>query len=393
MTLHRFTGLLFVIAMFLLAFSVGYAMVFTSPQVAIVPGSAEHGAQVFQDKRCASCHSLADLTSRSEETATPALLASTIWNHTPVMWKAAELNGPRPPMSPTETADLFAYFYSMNYFTSPGDSARGKAVFQSKRCVVCHTSSNGSRPKGPPLAEWKQVKDPIGWAERMWNHSGPMYAEMQRSGLSWPQMTTQNMVDLLLYIRNLPETRSQSATFKPGEPDVGRNVFEQRCDRCHTFGTKQANKIDLLERQGPRTLTDYVAAMWNHAPTMHQRAGAAFPVLAEGEMRNLIAYLFSQRYFFEKGDVGRGERVYHSKNCYLCHEDRREATGAPNLAQEPELFSPVTMASAVWLHGPAMMQALEKEGLNWPEFHNAELTDLIAYLNSRLNPKIGGPRF
>ena len=388
MRMRRFMKVLFIIVILLLAFAIAHAMGIQAAQIAIVPGSAVRGARVFQDKQCAQCHSLADLKNRSGRTATPALLASTMWNHTPMMWSALGSNPSRPPMSSLETADLFSYFYSLDYFTDPGDAARGKAVFEEKHCAGCHTSSDGRPPKGPALAEWAETKDPINWAERMWNHSGAMWDEMQKSGVRWPQLSPENIVDLFVYIRNLPSSRSQAATFQPGEPELGRVVFEQRCDTCHAFGAKLPHKIDLLDRPGPRTLTGYVAAMWNHAPTMHRMAGSTFPVLAQGEMTNLIAYLFAQRYFFEKGDVARGQRVFREKNCYRCHEERRAQTGAPNLTQQNEQFSPVTMASAVWRHGPAMLEAMRLDHLTWPEFHDSEMTNLIAYLNSRLNPKI-----
>src|SRR5436190_1609377 len=101
-------------------------------QVPIVPGSATRGALVFQDKRCGQCHSITDLRSRETRTATPAMLATTMWNHTPGMWAAFERNSSRSTMSSMETADLFSYFYSMNYFTEPGNPGRGKVVFEEK---------------------------------------------------------------------------------------------------------------------------------------------------------------------------------------------------------------------------------------------------------------------
>ena len=93
----------------------------------------------------------------------------------------------------------------------------------------------------------------------------------------------------------------------------------------------------------------------------------------------------------EKGDPIRGERLYRDKNCSFCHENRRAATGAPDLTQLSEQFSPVTIASAVWRHGPTMLDAMKQQKLTWPEFHGSEMSNLIAYLNSRLTRKTATP--
>jgi mono/diheme cytochrome c family protein len=215
-----------------------------------------------------------------------------------------------------------------------------------------------------------------------------MMDEMTRAGLRWPELTAQNVVDLLIYIRSLPESRSQFATFQPGEPELGRVVFDRNCSACHSLNGKQDRKIDLLDRPGPRTLTDYVAAMWNHAPEMKRHTGQALPVLQPGDMTHLVGYLFDQHYFYEKGDVTRGGRVYREKNCVTCHETRRPETGAPDLTQANERFSPVTMTAAIWKHGPTMLEMMRSEQMAWPEFHGSEMTNLIAYLNSRLVRRI-----
>jgi mono/diheme cytochrome c family protein len=98
--------------------------------------------------------------------------------------------------------------------------------------------------------------------------------------------------------------------------------------------------------------------------------------------------LFSQRFFFEQGDRARGRAVYEKKACVTCHELRRKQLGAPDLAQAAEVFSPITLTAAAWRHGASMHAAMEQQGIAWPEFHGSEMTDLIAYLNSRLHVRI-----
>ena len=365
-------------------------------QITIIPGSATHGADLFREKGCIQCHAFdgkggdaaPDLSQKSLKASTPMLLAAALWNHGPTMWAAQRSRQIQPTLDSTETADLFAYFYSLSYFNVPGDAGRGRVVFEKNNCTRCHTGTVQKPGIGPSIATWNEVRDPIRWAERMWNHSGKMYEETVRAGIRWPNLSSQNVVDLIAYFRDMPEARSQSAAFQPGDPELGRLTFERRCESCHAFGNRTAErKIDLLKTPAPHTMTGYAAAMWNHAPLMHKRAGSDFPILVSGEMNDLVAYLFAQRYFYEEGDPALGAIVFKSKNCVLCHEQQRQQTGAPDLRLATERFSPITMSSGVWRHGPGMFEKMKQQNLEWPQLSGPEMSNLVAYLNSRLVQK------
>jgi len=115
-----------------------------------------------------------------------------------------------------------------------------------------------------------------------------------------------------------------------------------------------------------------------------QRAGQGFPILGPGDMANLVAYLFTQRYFDQEGNPGRGARVFESKGCASCHDRRRRETGAPDLTASTERYSPVTLAASLFRHGPAMLETMRRQNAKWPQFTTAEMQDLICFLNSRL---------
>jgi mono/diheme cytochrome c family protein len=238
------------------------------------------------------------------------------------------------------------------------------------------------------LVKWTERKDPIAWAEQMWNHAGEMDAATTNRGIAWPKLSEQDIVDLLMFLGKLPDDQTQMASFEVGEPGLGRTVFERHCEECHSFG-RFDGKVDLLARQRPLSITGYIAAMWNHAPDMRRRGGST-ATLNAGEMPDLIAYLFAQRYFLDRGNASKGRRVFEEKGCAKCHESRRKETGAPDLAQVNEVFSPITLTSAVWRHGPSMMDKMKEQGIAWPEFSGSEMSDLITYLNSKLVPRIAG---
>jgi mono/diheme cytochrome c family protein len=360
-------------------------------QVMVVPGTVAGGESVFQSKGCLSCHSLngkggtraPDFANPSGVTNKPALLAAEMWNHAPAMF--AEFEAQKrdvPGLTSSEAADLYAYFYAALYFAPKGDANRGRNVFEEKRCVSCHSEVlNDRRPKS--LADkWSDLQDPIVWAERMWNHTNEMVSATTNKGINWPHLSERDIVDLLLFLSRLPDATPQEAAFSVGDPGLGQAVFEGRCSTCHSFGPEKS-KVDLRTMPAPASITDYIAAMWNHAPAMRKRGGATV-TLKDSEMRDLIAFLFAQRYFFDTGDTKRGQKVYETKGCVTCHGMRRFEVGAPDLTRSVEAYSPITLTAAAWRHGPAMLRSMKQQKIEWPEFQKSEMADLIAYLNSNL---------
>jgi cytochrome c2 len=225
----------------------------------------------------------------------------------------------------------------------------------------------------------------------MWNHASEMDSATANRGIGWPRLSEQDIVDLLMFLSNLPDTQMQKASFNVGEPELGRIVFERSCETCHTFGGLDRSKVDLLAKSRPLSITGYIAAMWNHAPEMRRRAGST-PELKTGEMPDLVAFLFSQRYFLDRGNVSKGQRTFEEKGCATCHEQLRRETGAPDLSQVTEVFSPITITSAVWRHGPSMAEKMKQLNISWPEFTGSEMVDVITYLNSKLVVRVAhGP--
>src|SRR5262249_18962099 len=119
-------------------------------------------------------------------------------------------------------------------------------------------------------------------------------------------------------------------------------------------------------------------AMWNHAPKMIASGATASPFTA-GEMRSLLSYLWARQFLLDAGSPGAGRRVFESKRCAACHQD--SSSGAPNLAGRS--FTASTMVSVLWHHGPHMRDQMASRHIAWPHFDGSQMSDLIAYLNSR----------
>jgi cytochrome c2 len=361
-------------------------------QLQTLPGSVVRGERILTTNGCLKCHALngkggtrgPDLAIPSKTASTPALFATSLWNHMPSMLAEIEASQASvPALRPIDAADLFAYFYSTLYFSPRGSAARGGNLFVEKQCSNCHSEILNTNPRNSILETWMDLKDPSIWAERMWNHATEMESAMSNRGLRWPKLSDQDVVDLVTFLSTRAGTQPETYALSIGEPDLGRAVFESSCRACHSLGERDKSKVDLLSRTGPPSVTGYIATMWNHAPEMKRRGGST-PKLATGEMPNLIAFLFSQRYFFEPGDTERGKKIYESKSCATCHELRRSQTGAPDLTKKLEAYSPIILTSAAWGHGSSMKQTMKQQGIDWPEFKGREMADLIAYLNSRL---------
>src|SRR3954462_4535168 len=90
-----------------------------SPMRAADSADSTRGERLFETESCIQCHSIRgkggtvgpDLGSRIGRGYSPALLASVMWNHAPVMWASMRAKGiPPPAIDEQAAADLFAYF-------------------------------------------------------------------------------------------------------------------------------------------------------------------------------------------------------------------------------------------------------------------------------------------
>ena len=344
--------------------------------LAAIEADAKRGADLFLENRCTTCHSISgvggklgpDLSQRLDREYTPAGIVSQLWNHAPKMWAAMrEARVDLPKLTEANSADLFAFFYSTRYFERRGDAARGKRVFMEKNCVVCHVARGSAKP----AKEWKSLGDPVELVGAMWNHAPEMNKANQGKDYKWPQMTSDELTDLLVYIQNLPETRSLALHFSLPNGDKGKQLLESRgCVNCHK------GNMALEGRLGSRTLTDVAASMWNHAPKMREQAKE----LTADEVREILAYAWAQQFFQPKGNTAKGGKLFAAQ-CGSCHNDR--SSGAPDLMAKKGTFNSVTMLSALWRHGPQMIEKMENQHKVWPVLNAADMGNLISFLGSR----------
>ena len=219
-------------------------------------------------------------------------------------------------------------------------------------------------------AAWKSLNDPILLAMEMWNHSAQMEKALGGRKGTWPVLTSQELVDMLVYLQTLPQTQGRQPEFAAASAATGEMLYEAKgCAKCHV------GRLALANRYTNRTLTDFAAAMWNHGPKM-----GVLPTLRPEEMRRIVGYLWSLQAFDEPGNADRGRRVFAQDRCASCHETG--FGGAPKLSGKLGL-SALSMVSVLWQHGPAMLQQMSKMQTPWPRFDGSEMADLLAVLHSK----------
>jgi cytochrome c2 len=354
-------------------------------QAATLVADSARGERLFESLSCIQCHSVnghgghvaADLGRRIGRNFTLGTLASTMWNHAPTMWAAMREREIRADdLDEQAAADLFAYFYSARFFEKPGDAGRGKRLFIDRACAQCHGLTEPIKPGVKPVSQWAGLADPIALTEGMWNHLPSMLAALEVKRIRWPQLSGQDLADLLVYLGNLPGMREKRGVFETGVGTKGGAIFKSKgCFGCHSGYSSLADRIK------GRTLTEIAAAMWNHGSS----TPAAPAPFAAGEIGELLSYLWARQFFVDAGDAGRGKRVFVAKHCATCHDDA--SSGAPKLAGGQRSFTGVTftgaiMVSALLHHGPLMREQMNGRGIRWPHFDGREMSNLIAYLNA-----------
>jgi mono/diheme cytochrome c family protein len=338
-----------------------------------MPQADSHrGAEFFKKQGCVSCHAIApgagtaNTPARRINDYTPAGIAAGLWNHAPLMWSAMQSQGLRiPEVSEQDAADLYAHFYATRYFEKLADAGRGKKAFEGYGCSGCHALTGQSR--GPAVASWQALGDYFSLAAQMWNHSPKMKVAMEERKLSWPELTSQDLADIVVYLRNLPETRNAPAAFVLPPLENGATLFKEKgCAGCHT------GALSLENRLSNDTLSDIAASLWNHAPKMKTPPQN----ITVGEMQQILTYVWARQFFEPGGSAARGKKVFAARQCASCHD----GGGAPDIRGK-QTYTPVKMVNVLWKHGPKMLSQMESKHLPWPKLTPTEMLDLMAYLS------------
>jgi mono/diheme cytochrome c family protein len=351
------------------------------------------GSLVFGSKGCSRCHAIRGLggTEAPDLAGTPRLrtfydLAAAMWNHLPAMVERMDQLGlEHPTLSAQESADLIAFLHSLNFFDPAGDTEHGQELFAVKRCVTCHQVRGVGGVIGPDLGVMSRSVAPIQVAAAMWNHGPRMSEMMAERGITRPRFSAAELTDLIAFLEADEDLVSaEPVHVLPGLAGNGARLFSQKgCLECHSVqGGGGRRAPDLAQRGVSSSMLAFAAAMWNKAPDMmaSMRArGLTPPRLEPREMADIVAYLYSVRYFAEPGNSRQGANLLRAKGCTGCHSvDGKGGNGAPDLSTVRHLHSPAAVIASMWNHG-TVAGAVTPDA-PWPMLQPAEIADLSQYL-------------
>ena len=121
-----------------------------------------------------------------------------MWNHAPLMVKSAE-TAPDQIRAP-EMRQILSFVWASQFFSPKGDAARGKHVFESKKCESCHNNSASGAPALTP-AEWHVFGGADG-VRFCWSHGPTMLERMKQQNIAWPRLSPSEMTNLIAYLNS-----------------------------------------------------------------------------------------------------------------------------------------------------------------------------------------------
>lgn len=374
----------------------------------LLPEDPLAGAKIFEQKGCIKCHALGGEGGQIGPDLGKIYLkgslydiAGILWNHAPIMReRMRELRIQRPEFTPQEMSSLIAFLSAYQYYLAqlgkPGDPVVGERLFREKSCIKCHSLEEAWEKPGPSLKYYKNRYSLIGLAQVMWNHGPEMEKTMAKLRIERPKFTGDEMVDLLAYLQaGGKDTGLEKRYLEPGSPNRGRKLFTDKgCVKCHAIrgqGGRVGPDLGKGTSDRIRTMPELAGQLWNHEPVMWkkmQEKGVKFIKFSEGEMADLVAYLYFVNYFDQPGVPERGKKLFKDKGCINCHSlAGKGGTIGPDLSLVPELLSPAHIATQMWNHAPAMEEAAKTQKIPWPRFKSGEMVDVLEYLASFNRPK------
>lgn len=272
------------------------------------PGNPAAGKAVFAAKGCTRCHGTDAWNKPGPDLAryrgpfSVIGIAQAMWNHGSEVATVMRGKGmPWPRFAGREMGDLLAFLQAGSdgateervYF-EPGSPRRGRELFRSKQCTVCHAIAGRGGRGGSDLGRRSPelTGSILETAGLMWNHSQGMSAEFSRRGLQRVKFSGQEMADILAYLYFVNYANVL------GAPERGSQLFAAKCSPCHsTIGGKQVGP-DLTTEPGLNAPLAIIAAMWEHASKMDREVRSRnlpWPSLELGDAADLTAFLLSRR--------------------------------------------------------------------------------------------------
>ncbi len=176
----------------------------------VLPGRAEEGRRLFEERSCVECHSIQGEGGKvgpdlSDLPGGRSLVdfAAAMWNKAPAMTAAMRQAGISvPQLGAGEMADLLAYLYLVRYSTEAANSDRGPQLVRDKGCLGCHSVSGRGGDAASDLTQARGLTSQAGVIAALWNHV--LISDEPAPGtVTWPTFTADEMADLAAYLQTI----------------------------------------------------------------------------------------------------------------------------------------------------------------------------------------------
>jgi len=100
--------------------------------------------------------------------------------------------------------------------------ARGRLLFASKGCVICHAINGIGGEDAAPLdaAEMPTVMNPFEFAARMWRGAAPMIAMQEDEMGAQIEFSGDELIDIIAFVHSVEEQRKFSSA------DIPKNISD-----------------------------------------------------------------------------------------------------------------------------------------------------------------------
>jgi mono/diheme cytochrome c family protein len=267
-------------------------------------GNVELGKKLFNRKGCIRCHQIGGVggvlgpsLDAVGQSGAPMNVAAAMWNHGPAMAEAMRARViERPNLSASELRDLVAYLRATSPERAggpvsilPGRVNEGRALFEKKQCIKCHSIQGRGGNIGPDLGRRGLYRNLVEFAAALWNKAPAMLRAMKLRKFTVPQLNGEEMADIVAYLRSFQYFG------EPGNPDRGRQLlWEKQCLNCHSLdgrGGKGAPALAITKGRGSPAAV--IAALWSHGNLMTESAperSLSWPQLKSDEVAHLMAF-------------------------------------------------------------------------------------------------------
>jgi len=205
------------------------------------------------------------------------------------------------------------------------------------------------------------MDDPVVLVYQLWNHASSMKATFKLNKIEWKTLNGRDLMDLTAYVQNV-QRQAPISEFSLPAPETGKPLFDANCGLCHR------DTMSLAMKLRNKTWMDIGADIWNHSQQM-----PTIRLVSSDDMRKLLAYVWQLQYDGPPGSRALGQKAFVDKGCIECHQ-------GPLKGGRITAFS---IVAAAWGPARAAHHRMLEKGDPWPNLSPADVSNLVAYLNSR----------